>query len=356
MLKKTIVFLFLGIFFNAVFAQSGVFLSLWPNKKTGPFMSVQMTGSAFKSPVKIRFDTAASTLIVPEGCVNQASVRVIVPHTKDEWGNPAALVSGQVTLTGKDGTLYTVNDLPFFMVLGKRCNSGFKNFGADMDVYFPSGTTSCAGNFFSYYNYPKGMSAGYTVNAHNMVATGKALLKIGVIAPGNYQYQLPYRSMTTCINNRPMPMCTGYQHWGSSIPNVNLEIDSVKIPQYEAMIDTGGGMVIIRDTPQATYTRGLGAVLTKCPSDYSFLENCKCLPAGHSIGVSVNNIHYHYVTSDIDVTQTSAVAICPNSTYNNPDSTNSYVFSYGVNLGFNFFNYNRTVSYNMQTCTIKVSY
>ena len=142
------------------------------------------------------------------------------------------------------------------------------------------------------------------------------------------------------------------------MPDVNITIGSVKIPNYNAMIDTGGGMTIIRDTPDGRYIAALKNTLTACPADIDFLQSCQCLPAGQPISVKILGhlpIQYGYNTSDVSQTQTSAVAICPNAAFDRPNSPNPYVFTKGVNLGFNFFNYNRTVSYNIKSCMINVA-
>ena len=369
----------------------------WPNKASTQFYGITVGGTAFAKPVSLRFDTEADTLIIPATFLssNPGNYTVINPHVKDEWGNDAELVLGNVVLTGTDGTQYSVN-MPIFAE-SDHPTTGYnlKNFGVGLGVFPdpqqinqgfshtcpanencpavpPSSTQHCAGGFFDYYNYPAGTTPGFTINGNN---TADPSITIGLTssAPGTLSYQLPHRPLYNCIagtstntiTDKKLPACTTLQFWGTTVPNFTIAIQNtspsqppiVTIPNLQVMIDTGGGPVIIRDDAQKTYAAAIANISTPCPSSsLSFLTNCLCINPNQPITVSdaSSAFKYSYNTSAITTTQQYAVAICPNSEFLSGGQA-PFIFPGGANLGYAFFSKTQSVSYDLNACTVNAT-
>lgn len=368
----------------------------WPTKSTA-FFGITVGGAALNAPIQARFDTEGVTFIVPQGCVNQNNITVLVPHALDEWQNPSEIVQGPISLVSADGsTTYTVV-MPFFAELNKPCTPGsFMNFGAQMTLYpnpqanssslpvsrlcsptracpintrrlltGPTGSPRCVGGFFNYYNYPAGFSRGFALNLSNIQ---KPFLTVGIpnsttttFDPNALSYTLPNRSLYPCIGSTTLlSSCSGVQYWGTTISDFTVKIGSVSIPTSQAMIDTGDNIMLLRDDGAGTYATALQSLLTPCPSDYAFLKGCSCLLPNLPVIVSRSGnsgiFQYNYTTTALDSSQQqaqqTAVAICPNSAFDGPNSTAPFVFPNGVNLGFAFFKSTGAVTYNFDACTV----
>lgn len=82
-----------------------------------------MTGGALSKPYTIHFDTGSHTTSIPESYVNP-SVKVIKKASdgaKDNWGEAADLVEGNLQVKSTDGTEYIVENFQFYR---KKDNSG----------------------------------------------------------------------------------------------------------------------------------------------------------------------------------------------------------------------------------------
>ena len=403
-MKKNLIFVFIFISLagNAAFAATPNYTigltPYWPTpptptNNTDQYYGITLTGSAFDRPIFARLDTEADTLIIPAKLLSKKTnaYTIVDPHTVDEWDNPAELVIGNVTLTGTNGTQYSVN-MPFYAETSDSATGYYlTNFGAGMSVFpnpqevhdgfshtcpttnpncsqiAPGSAQHCVGGFFSYYNYPVGTQPGFTINANNSAAP---TLTIGSITPGTLTYSLPHQPVYNCVAGttantvitKPLPACTGLQFWGTTIPNITIAIQNttvtqpIAIPNLETMIDTGGGPIIIRDDATGTYTAELKNISSPCPASFSFLNTCECLTADHTVSVSNanNTLNYNYRTSDISQTQQFAVAVCPDSAFG-PNGSAPFIFPNGANLGYAFFNRSQSVSYNMDTCTINAT-
>lgn len=368
----------------------------WPNKSTA-FFGITVGGAALNAPIQARFDTEGVTFIVPQGCINQNNVTVLVPHALDEWQNPSEIVEGPISLVSADGSTTYTTVMPFFAELNQPCTPGsFMNFGAQMTLYpnpqantsslpisrlcsptqacpintqpslkGPDGSPRCVGGFFNYYNYPAGFSRGFTLNLSNIQ---KPSLTVGIpndtatpLDPNALSYSLPNRSMYLCMgSSTPLASCSGAQYWGTTVSDFTVKIGSVSIPTSQAMIDTGDNIMLLRDDGAGTYTTALRSLLTPCPSDYTFLKGCNCLLSNLPVTVSRPGnsgiFQYNYTTTNLNSTQQqaqqTAVAICPNSAFTGQASTAPFIFPNGVNLGFAFFKSTSAVTYNFDACTV----
>ena len=362
-MKKSLGYFIVAASFFAevgVFADGSIPMFLSPDPQLGPFYAITITGTALTGPMPIPFDTEGRVIVVPDGCLSH-NVTVIDANTKDEWGNPAELVMGNITIQSGDNSVQYTANVPFYADKGQNCKTGFSNFGANMNPYNDAAGKNggpdyrYVGNFFSYYDFPSGVTPGYTINAYKTVTP---TLLIGTVTQSPFSYTLPNHTTVLGVGGRQIPACTGVDNYDTTVPGFNITIDSVVIPNYEIQPDTGGGMMIIRDDAAGTYTAALAGLnkLGPCPKDLHFLVRCQCIAQGQSVQVSKNagpksGFGYNYITTDPSTTQQFAAAICPNTAFgmNSPTPT---ILQGAVNPGYAFYNLMQSVSYNVNTCTI----
>lgn len=322
-----------------------------------PFYCTYVGGSALHNATEIYLDSGSNTVSIPLACLNPNAIKIIQTNTIDNFGNPADLVQGEISLDNYDAstknysTVATVKNLQFYALTGVTCAAGFKNFGANFTLY-KNTHDSCVGNFFTFYDLPsQGHSQGYVITKEPN-HTGKMIL--GTLPPNGAVYPFTLNKREKCGDQSNVPnfINTLIPNANSPyVPSFSIKINGIDVPSTDAsqpatnklaIIDTGGGLMAIADDNNQTIVKALNQSQTLvspkfCPANTPWLQGCSCLQQNISVEVSSQSLHidYKYYSSDIKTDQTAAVAICPASNSN----SSLYVTPNSVNLGYQLFQY-----------------
>ncbi len=324
-----------------------------------PYYCTYLGGSALKQPLDVNFDTASNAFSIPMDCLNLSAVTVIQPNARDQWGNPAEIVAGQIALDRYDQATqqYTdvasVKNFQFYALKNVSCKAGFKNFGAAaslLDLHFSGGKSYCVGSFFNFYS----TNSAINPPAYLISTANNDFLKLPTttLSQDGFHFNLTKTILPSCggqpnVISYDNPVTTNST---PSVPGFAMKINNIDVPlttsaaSYSGkigMLDTGGGMVIISDDKRQTIVNVLNKIQTLaspsfCPSNISWLQHCSCLPAGIPIEVinTAANIDYLYLSTDANSSENQALAICPPWQANSP---NPYIEPNGMNLGYEFF-------------------
>lgn len=186
---------------------------------------MRLTGDALNQPYTIHFDTGSKTTSIPNSYVDRSKVRVIktaAQGAKDNWGQAADLVEGQLCVSSTDGT--TTYCLDNFRFYAKQ--SGLMIMGA-----FPA-------PFEGMPTFPTALADKY---AHG---TG-----FGIVSTGNGQnIDANWGRMTSFLQLGPYPGMESQLKWRSDIPELNPStgFSPDAIPGYSITIDFPGRVADIR--------------------------------------------------------------------------------------------------------------
>ncbi len=337
------------------------------------YYCIDISGSVLKHKVSAKFDSGASTFIIPKACLTNYTV--IKANTIDEWGDPADIVQGDITLTSSDGkTKYTNSNFQFFATNEATCDeNSFINFGTAMDLFFTPDQNYCVNSFFSTYPYPKtetNSAYGFKIFAQNS-KTHTPYITIGNITSSEYA---PYE--ITSFNPATPQNCGGKENvksfvnsqnkgWSHAvIPNISISIGTgdtrINLTNFNAMVDTGGGMAIISDDNLSSLQNmflqsGLGF---PCTQETVWLNNCTCLIPNQTVQFTWNNkgsqsnFSYSYLSTYTGQGQITDLAVCPTWTEN---SENPYIIPTGINPGFELFNAAKSVMMDFKNGQIAIS-
>ncbi len=79
----------------------------------GNNFNVELGGTALNGTRSILMDTGSWQVCIPKAWVS-GQAEVVRSNVTDCWGQPSDLMKGQLTLTGKDGTVYSIDDFEFY--------------------------------------------------------------------------------------------------------------------------------------------------------------------------------------------------------------------------------------------------
>lgn len=332
--------------------------------QSGEFFCVQMGGGAFQGSFPIRLDSGARTLTVPKACLNPGSYKVIQEGVVDEWGNPATIVEGSVSLMKGDKAAVTVDHFQFFADDAGSCSSGFSNFGVslnlDNQIPLSDGTQYCLGNFFSFYGLTQSSDSDYGYHFITKKNDDQSLefrLAVGPLNSSKSSYSgFTKKVLPSCggQSNVPSYAANTGQDWANpSATGFNIKISGIDVPSTDpsnpavdskiGMIDSGGGMVILSDDASRTIFNTVNLTLqgtliapTFCPVSDTWLKNCSCLKPGVEVQVSSQalKIDYSFISTDVSQDKTAGLAVCPPFQAGN---SNPYILPNGANLGYQLF-------------------
>jgi len=235
-----------------------------PIRTTGMYHQFEMslTGSAIKgnTPFNIHFDTGSFSTTIPYSAIDKTKITVIQKNTRDNWGQNADLVAGQLCVKGADKkTDYCIDDFKFYAIESGRIIMGA----------FPRDRRAAA-------SFPYALAKKY--------AKGKE--GFGIFSEGGGGDMAKDWHSTKCyLQLGPYPNIENKLNWRSDIPNLGggteFSPDAIpgytiiiKIPDSDKKIITGPVMATI-DTgaPDMTLRLGKTDPQNKPPFDEHFVKD-----------------------------------------------------------------------------------
>lgn len=268
-----------------------------------PLTTVAMSGN-FDSYIQVQFPIPGGSPVKAHLLVDSGNDCLVVPHAgalvdsgaykfwgayTEPFGCPAYLLQGPLQIPTLDGSVYEIEDCVFYACyadnswnpsLGRTAN-----FGAGRVIPWqtmPVGpppqtnvTLACPFAYntaYSFVEFIYGPAAAMSFDGGPLVTDGSYLV-LNSYMPSGY-------SMMEIIQDG---------NWMSVVPT-SLAIDGTATgwpggPGARALIDTGGGPVLINDPNGLVYPKSWPNKVT-CPCWTSGSQNCNCVDGGLRVGLA----------------------------------------------------------------------
>ena len=197
--------------------------------------TIAVKGSAINgtTPYELHFDTGSWTTSIPGGALDFSQVTVITQDVTTDWGRPADLVEGQLSVETVDGTVYTLDNYRFYAL--KESHGG---------AYLPDDRTQPYGNgaimgaFPSPYPYRNEQSFPYLLT-EKYAANNQGMGIVSTCVPTDKGLSAGWHLMDSYLQIGNTPEITDYLLWRHDapkwIPNPGFYPEAV--PGFQVAID-----------------------------------------------------------------------------------------------------------------------